>query len=132
MTKKFVIASIAVFVVWSIMDYVMHRMLLAHEYEVTAALWRPMEEMCMGMIYGITLISAFLFAAVYTFLINPKNTKNAAIFGLLWGLSIGIGAAYGSYTVMPLTLTMAHVWFVGTVLEGLAGGYVLSLIVKAE
>jgi len=38
-------AVIAVFVAWSLMDFVMHGVILASSYAATQALWRPMNEM---------------------------------------------------------------------------------------
>ena len=45
MLKRNLLAIVAVFVVWSILDYLIHGMLLQSSYEATANLWRPMEEM---------------------------------------------------------------------------------------
>ena len=45
MLKRFVIASIAVFFAWMILDLIIHSVLLGKTYEATADLWRPMEEM---------------------------------------------------------------------------------------
>ena len=45
MLKRNLLAIIAVFVVWSILDFLIHGMLLQSSYEATANLWRPMEEM---------------------------------------------------------------------------------------
>ena len=51
-------------------------------------------------------------------------------YGALFGVAVGLGMGYGSYAVMPLTHTIALVWFLGTVVETTVAGVLLGLIVK--
>ena len=100
------------------------------EYGATADLWRPPDEMMIGLIYVVTLISAVVFVGIYKFLICRKELGRAIQYGLLFGVAIGIGMGYGSYAVMPLTHTIALVWFLGTAVQGGVAGALLGLIVK--
>ncbi len=36
--------------------------------------------------------------------------------------------AYGSYTVMPITLKISHIWFLGTLAEMLVGGLLAGVL----
>ena len=47
MIKKAILAVIAGFIVWSILDFLIHSMLLEPTYEATSELWRPVEEIKM-------------------------------------------------------------------------------------
>ena len=130
MGKRFILAVVAVFLAWSLLDIVIHQVILMGEYGATADHWRPPAEIMIGLIYVVTLISAVVFVSIYKFLICRKELSRAIQYGLLFGVAIGIGMGYGSYAVMPLTHTIALVWFLGTVVQGGVAGALLGLIVK--
>ena len=50
MTKRILLGALAVFVGWSVLDFVMHGLILTDAYAATAHLWRPMDEMKMGLL----------------------------------------------------------------------------------
>lgn len=128
--KRTILAVVAVFLAWSLLDVVIHQLLLMGEYGATADLWRPPAEMMIELIYVVTLISAVVFVGIYKFLICRKELGRAVQYGLLFGVAIGIGMGYGSYAVMPLTHKIAMVWFLGSVVQGGVAGALLGLIVK--
>lgn len=130
MTKKFLIGTIAVFVVWEVLDFLMHGVILMDSYEATSSLWRP--EMSTGLLLIVTLIAAAAFTYIYSDLIGNKSVATGLKYGLVWGIGAGVSFAYGSYAVMPIPYGMALTWFLGTIVEGLAAGYVLGMIVKPE
>ncbi len=129
MVKKSVIAIIAVFVLWSILDFVIHGVLLSKAYKATADLWRPMAEMKMGLMRIVVLISAIAFVLIYVLFINEKNMKTALKYGILFGIAAGISMGYGTYSVMPIPYKMAFIWFWGTLIEATLGGLVIGLII---
>ena len=43
--KKVILAILAVFIAWSVMDFLIHGVILHASYAATASLWRPMSEM---------------------------------------------------------------------------------------
>ena len=130
MTKKLILAVIAVFIAWSVLDFVIHGLMLQSMYEATAELWRPMEEMKMGVMYLVTLVAATCFAAVYAFYIRPKALATGLVYGLVFGIGIGFSMGFGTYSVMPVPATLALAWFVGVVVETVVGGLLLALIIK--
>ncbi|MDE2754983.1 MAG: hypothetical protein OXU26_04570 [Acidobacteriota bacterium] len=130
MDKRTILAVVAVFLAWSLLDIVIHQVVLMGEYGATIDLWRPPDEMMIGLIYVVTLISAVVFVGIYKFLICRKELGRAIQYGLLFGVAVGIGMGYGSYAVMPLTHTIALTWFLGTVVQGGVAGALLGLIVK--
>jgi len=132
MWKKIILATIAVFVVWGILDYVIHVVILEGTYEATKELWRPQGEMKMGLMYLVTFITALVFVYIYARFVSEKNMGNAILFGLIYGAGYGISMGYGSYSFMPIPYSLALVWFLGTVVELTIGGILLGLIVKGE
>lgn len=130
MLKRILLATLAVFVAWQILDYVIHNVILMDAYEDTKELWRPMEEFKFLAMYVSAILVSFFFTAIYGWLIRPKSMKNALLYGFLFGLAFGTSMGYGSYSVMPIPYFMAFSWFVGTTIECVVAGLLLGLIVK--
>lgn len=130
MTKKLLIAFVAVFVVWQILDFIIHGVLLGPAYAATPQLWRPMEEMKMGLMYFVSAVSAFIFVWVYVKFVSPKSMMIGLQYGLILGVSYGIGMGYGTYAVQPLPYNIALSWFLGTIVEMGLAGLLTGLIVK--
>ena len=130
MGKRIALATVVVFVAWAVLDYLIHGVILASTYAATASLWRPMAEMKMGVMYGAVLVSAFIFVFIYARMVAEKGLARAIFFGTLWGIGVGVGMGYGTYAVMPIPYSLALTWFLGTVVEGAAAGFVTGVIVK--
>ncbi len=131
MNKHTLLAVIAVFLAWSVMDFVIHGVLLQSTYEATANLWRPMEEMKMGLMYLVTLLFTSCFVLIYALLISDKSMASGIKFGILFGLSIGISMGFGSYSYMPIPYTLAFTWFAGSLVESIVAGAIVGAIVKS-
>ena len=121
---------LAIFISWNIMDFVIHGIILKNAYQETAQLWRPMEEMKMGLMYFTILISAAVFVLIYKRLITNKNMNSAIQYGALFGVAVGISMGYGSYSVMPITYLTAITWFFGVLVEFVVAGILVGIIVK--
>jgi len=127
--KKAIFATVAVFFTWAVMDYVIHGLLLGSVYASTPQLWRPMAEFKFGLNWFVVLVAAACFVYVYVFLIADRGLKTALTYGGVFGLGAGISMGYGSYSVMPIPYVLAFSWFVGTLVEALAGGVVAWFVV---
>ncbi len=130
MLKRIVFASIAVFVAWSVLDFIIHGIILESTYQATAHLWRPMGEMKMGLMYVTTIISSICFVCIYVFLINPKSLAMGIKYGILFGLGVGIPMGYGTYSVMPVPYSLALIWSSGTLVETVVAGIITGVIIK--
>ncbi len=132
MSKRNILAIIAVFFTWSVMDFIMHNVILSETYAATAQLWRPMEEMKMGLIYLTGIVSAITFVLIYAMFFAEKSVIRGVQYGMLFGLGAGFAMGYGSYSVMPIPYTLAFVWFIGSLVEATVGGIVVGLIIKDQ
>ena len=128
--KRIVLAVVAVFIAWSALDFVMHGLVLASSYEATARLWRPMNEMKMGVLYLAVLINALAFVCIYALLVAEKGIGSGVKYGLLFGLGTGFSMGFGTYSFMPIPLYMAVAWFIGTLVETLVGGIIVGSIIR--
>jgi uncharacterized protein with PQ loop repeat len=131
MAKKLILAVVAVFIAWSILDFILHGLLLRSTYEATANLWRPMDQMNMPLMYFVTLVFTVCFVLIYGLLVGQKSLASGIRFGALFGLATGISMGFGSYSYMPIPLTLAWSWFLGSWLEAIVAGAIVGAIVKS-
>ena len=129
MLKRNLLAIIAVFVAWSILDYLIHGVMLASSYEATANLWRPMEEINPLLCYGVKLGFIICFVVIYDLLISNKSRQNGIKFGLLLGLGNGL-VDLGSYIYMPIPLTLAEAWFAAALIQTGVAGAIVGVMIK--
>jgi hypothetical protein len=128
--KRIALAVLAIFVAWSVLDFVIHGLILRSTYEATAQLWRPMEEMKMSILYLAVLINALAFVGIYAGFFAERGIATGLNYGLLYGLGTGFSMGFGTYSFMPIPVYLAAVWFVGTLVETLVGGILVGTIVR--
>ncbi len=131
MTKRTILAVVLVFVAWSILDFILHGLLLRSTYEATASLWRPMDQMNMPLMYFVTLVSSTCLVLIYAFLVERKSLVSGIRLGALFGLAAGISMGFGSYSTMPIPLILAWSWFLGTWIEAIVAGAIVGAVLKA-
>ena len=132
MVKRVVLAIIAVFVAWTVLDFIIHVVILRSTYKATAQLWRPEGEMKMELMYVIGIVVAAAFVSIYAYLVRPHSVETGLKYGLLFGLVTGLSMGYGSYSVMPIPHHMALVWCLGGLVELVVGGLLVGVIVKEK
>jgi len=130
MIKQIIWAIIAVFVSWSILDFLIHGVLLKSSYQTTAHLWRPEDEMNMPLMSVVTLIFSGCFVVIYSVMIHPKSIATGIKFGLLLGIASGVSMGFGSYCYMPISFDLALSWFIATLVEITLAGLIVGLMVK--
>jgi len=131
MAKRTIWAVVAVFMAWSILDFILHGLLLRSTYEATANLWRPMDQMNMPLMYFVTLVFTVCFVLIYGLLVGQKSLASGIRFGALFGLATGISMGFGSYVYMPIPLTLAWSWFFGSWIEAITAGVIVGAIMKS-
>ncbi|MCB1871244.1 MAG: hypothetical protein H6964_13820 [Chromatiaceae bacterium] len=130
MNRRIYFAIAAVFIGWSVMDFLIHGVLLKPTYAATAALWRPEAEMKMALMSVVTLISSSCFVLIYAFWIESKSTFRAVQYSLIFGLATGISMGFGSYSYMPIPASLAWSWFAASLAEALVAGLLTGIIVR--
>jgi len=128
--KRFILAVVCLFVLWSALDFVIHEIILGGVYEATASLWRPMPEMMMGLLHISVVLFALVFTTIYASFFKTKNTSTGLKYGFLLGLGTGFSMGYCTYAVMPIPHLIALIWFIGTLVEFTLGGLLVGLIIK--
>ena len=131
MAKRIILAVVVVFIAWSILDFILHGLLLRSVYETTSNMWRPMNQMNIPLMYFVTLVFTTCFVLIYGLLVGQKSLTSGMRFGALFGLATGISMGFGSYVYMPIPLTLALSWFFGSWIEAIAAGAIVGAIVKS-
>ncbi len=130
--KRTLFAVLAVFVLWTGMDFVIHGMILSDAYAASQQLWRPISEMKMLLMNAVVLATAALFVFLYAWLIEDRSVKRGVQYGILCGLGGGISMGFGSYAAMPIPDIVALWWFLGRFIEAIAAGWLIGIIVKKQ
>ena len=130
MFKQNLVATVVVFILWSLIDFLVHGLMLQSVYQDTAALWRPENLMYPLLMSAVTLFFCFCVVIIYSALIAPKSLQAGFKYGLLLGLGIGVLTGVGSYAYMPIPLYLAGAWFaiyfVKLALAGVVAGYMVK------
>ena len=132
MLKRTTLALAAVFISWTVLDILIHGILLESSYQATAHLWRPMEEMDMPLMHAVTFVYAVCFVVIYAVFVGNKSILTGIKFGALYGLAAGISMGFGSYSYMPIPLSLALTWFAGTLVEVTVAGALAGAIIREE
>lgn len=127
--KKMILAMIAVFVAWSVIDMLVHGFLLMDTYKETKHLWRPFEEMKGWLLHLVTVVIAVGFVLVFGML-HTKNLKTGLKFGAILGVTFGFSMGYGTYSYTPIPYILALSWFIATVIQGIVSGLITGAILK--
>lgn len=128
--KRLLMAWLAVFVAWAILDGIVHGLIFGSMYAALPNVWRPRSEIKIGVIYAGVLTTAAAFVAIYAVQIRSRGLVAGLLFGLLYGLAMGASLACGGYAVHPIQPELALGWFVLSVLEGAVAGLVVGWIIK--
>jgi hypothetical protein len=129
--KRPLSAGLAILVAWTVIDTLLHRLVLAPIYEASASLWRPLDQLNVALIYGVTFVLIGVFVGVFRVLVRPKSFRAGVALGAFVGLALGVASGFGTFIHMPIPLSLAWGWFLGGWVKGLvAGGIVGAVIIE--
>ncbi len=129
-TKKFIIASILVFIVFEILDFIIHGLILKGAYESLASVWRPDMNSLMWIMYITAFIFSFLFVYIFTKGYEGKGIAEGIRYGLLIGLLMLIVGMFNQYAVYPLPFILVLEWFILGMIQFIIIGIVAAAIYK--
>jgi hypothetical protein len=128
--KRFILASIAVFVVIQAIDWLVHGALLSKWYMEIQGLWRPdMMNLMWVMMLG-SLFFSFMFVFIFVKGYEGKGTMEGVRYGLYVGLLVMVTGSLGQYAMYPIPLGMALIWLVYGIIEMIIAGGVAAAIYR--
>jgi hypothetical protein len=128
MTVCPLLAALAILVAWTLLDFLLHRLLLAPIYDASPGLWRPFDQMNVALIYTVTFVLIGVFVGTYKLLVSPKSLRAGVLLGAFIGLALGVSVGFGTFIHMPIPLALAWGWFIGGWLKGLAAGAIVGAV----
>ncbi len=128
--KRLLLSWLGVYVTYQALNFVFHQVLLAETYGRHAAAFRPAEEMMsrMWVMWLTAAVWTHLFCYIYVKGRESGTLAEGVRFGAMMGVFIGLPFAYESWALYPLSSGLAHAWFVGSVVVGVACGVVAAII----
>ena len=130
--KRLLFAGIAIFVAWTLLDILAHRLLLEPLYESNPSIWRPFAEMNPALISLVTVLLIAVFLAAYKVLVRPKSFAAGLCLGGLLGVALGVSAGFGTYIHSPISLTLAWGWSGLATVKGVVAGVILGALIQEE
>ena len=131
-TKRWLLASVAVLVVFAVLEFVIHGVLLQGIYQQTASVWRTQAEMqrLMWIFWVGYLVFAPLFALIYVkgYEKGKPGLGQGFRFGLYVGAMLSVLHSYSFYVILPIPLVLSCYWFAATIVEFTAAGIAAGLV----
>ena len=129
MLKRLLLSGFLILIAWTVIDVLMHRLLLHHLYEENAGLWRPFDQLNVALIYIVTFTLIAIFIGSYKLLVRPKSLGMGLGRGAFIGLALGMASGFGTYIHMPIPLPLALGWCIGGWLKGIAAGAIAGALI---
>lgn len=118
------------FVLWSVIDFLVHGVMLHAAYQETLHLWRPEDQVHALLMSAVTLFFGFMLVVTYGYYVVPKSLATGLGFGAALGIGVGVLIGLGSFAYMPILLYLAIAWclvnFVKIALAGLIAGQLIK------
>lgn len=130
--RKIAFAGIAVFAGFSIMDFIIHGVILARAYQALPNLWRSDMQSKMWIMSLATLIMSVMFVVVFAKGYENKGIAEGARYGIIIGLLINVAGAFNQYVIYPMPFVLAVKWFIFGMIEFILCGIIASLAYKPE
>src|SRR5262245_64935885 len=105
MTMRPLLAALAILVAWTLLDSLLHRLLLAPLYDASPGLWRPSDQMNVALICAVIFVLIGVFVGIYELLVRPKSLRGGLVLGASIGLALGFSAGFGASTYMAIPCT---------------------------
>src|SRR2546428_13641755 len=131
-TKRWLLASVGVFVVIAVMESFIHGVLLSDMYRATASVWRAKPEMqqMMWIFWAGYLAFALFFALIYVkgYEKGKPGLGQGFRYGLYVGAMLSVMNGFAWYVILPIPLVLAFYWFLATLVEFIVVGIVAELV----
>jgi len=126
--KKVLIGAVVVFVVLEVLDFLIHGVILASSYSATPDIWRPDMMDVKWILHIVKIVIAFFFALIFSKGYEGKGVVEGIRYGLYVGIMMGVGMAYGTYTIIAISCALAFQWLLFSVFEYIIAGIGVAMV----
>jgi hypothetical protein len=131
-TKKFLLASLAVFVTLQILDFVIHNLILGAAYTATQEVWRTDMTDKMWVMYITGAVFSLLFVYIFSKGYEGKGLMEGIKYGLIIGLVVYFVGSFNQFVVYPIPYGLTWQWVIYGLIELMIAGAVAALIYKTK
>src|SRR4030067_2138742 len=110
--KRFIIASVVVYIVVQVLDFIIHGLILADTYKTLANVWRPDMMSLIWIFYVAGLVFAVLFVYIFIKGYEGKGILEGVRFGIIIGLFMNVIGMFGQYVMYPIPFSLTIQWFI--------------------
>jgi len=130
MNKKFWLAFVVIFIVWNVLNYLIHGVILGSAYmsEAVMKVMRPDMMSKMWIFYVVSFIQSFFLVLIYSKWQKGKGISEGVQFGVYSGLLMATPMAYSEYAMYPLPYSLVLQWFLYGMLHFIILGIVMALL----
>lgn len=128
--KRFIIASLSVFVAIQAMEFLINWIILMPQYEALKEMWRPDMSSKMWIMYPIGLLVAFLFTYIFVKGREGKGLAEGVRFGLIIWLFVAVPMSLGYWVMFPIPFKLALWWIIFSLIEYIIAGLLVAAIYK--
>ena len=130
--KRFLLAVLVFFIVFQLIDFVTHSIILSDTYETLQHLWRTDMTNYMWVYYVSSVVLSFLFVYIFTRGYQGRGWMEGLRYGILIGLLMqGVGML-NQYFVYPIPTGLLVQWIIYGLVNYMICGIFVSLIYKPK
>jgi len=128
MNKKVWVGAVLVFVLFGLLDYLVHGMLMMSSYQpfVDDGTFRGMDDSKMHVFFIVRAFQSFFFALVFSKGYEGKGMMEGVRYGLYMGVFVGVAFSYFAYGIFPLPYNLAMKWFVYEAAQWILAGVLIA------
>jgi hypothetical protein len=130
--KRVLIATVVGYIIFEVMSFLIHGVLLMEAYAALPGLWRPEMQSYMPFMYIGDLIFNLFFVIFFAKGYEGKGLMEGVRFGLYVSALTTIPGMLAQFAVYPVTTLLTSMWIVTGVIQMVILGIVVSLIYKPE
>jgi uncharacterized PurR-regulated membrane protein YhhQ (DUF165 family) len=128
--KRFLVASLVVYVVVQAMDLVINQVFMKGANESLKGLWRPDITSRMWMMYVIGVLVALLFTYIFIKGREGKGITEGVRYGIIIWLFVSVPMNMSMWVLLPISHIIILRWMLFGLLEMLVAGILAAVIYK--
>ncbi len=128
--KRFIVASLVIFVVVQAMEFVINEVLIKSAYESLKNLWRPNMASKMWVMYVVGLLVSLLFTYIFIKGREGKGVAEGVRFGIIMWLFVSIPMDLSMWVLLPIPHMLLFKWILFALVEMLVAGILVAVIYK--
>ena len=134
--SKYLITTVVVFVVYELLDFIIHSLLLSGKYEALegTGLFREDMDSKMWIMFVTAAIFSIFFVYLYHYFVNGYKSgwKAGLYYGLIIGFLMIIINMFNQYAVYPVPEDLTWLWVIYGIIEIAIIGLIAGFLYKPK